>query len=111
MRRGLTPTAPGAHPWTGAHPWAGAHAPLTADQRARMFVAEVLGGDAAALTPELAARLNRLDLLAPGDFAAVKRQFLLFDERPDPAAFVEQLEREHGAKPDARYARQMGFVR
>ncbi|HQN13909.1 MAG TPA: ATP-binding protein, partial [Quisquiliibacterium sp.] len=85
--------------------------PLTGAQRARMFVAEVLGGDAGALTPALAARLSRLDLLAPGDFAAVKRQFLLFDERPDPLAFVEQLEREHAAKPDVRHARQMGFVR
>jgi hypothetical protein len=54
----------------------------------------------------------RLDLLAPGDFAAVKRQFLLLgDEQPDPVGFVEQLEREHAAKPDVRYARPMGFVR
>ena len=85
--------------------------PLTPVQRTRMFVAEVLGGDASALSPEVAARLSRLDLLAPGDFAAVKRQFLLFDEQPDPVGFVEQLEREHAAKPDVRYARQMGFVR
>ncbi len=85
--------------------------PLTPAQRERMFVVEVLAGDVAQLTPAIAARLARLDLLTPGDFAAVKRQFLLFDEQPEPGAFVEQLEREHAAKPDIRYARQVGFVR
>jgi SpoVK/Ycf46/Vps4 family AAA+-type ATPase len=85
--------------------------PLTREQRERMFVAEALAGDAARLTPELAERLHRLELLAPGDFAAVRRQYVLFDEQPAPETFIEQLEREHSVKPDVRYARPMGFVK
>ncbi|HVL59064.1 MAG TPA: ATP-binding protein, partial [Burkholderiaceae bacterium] len=85
--------------------------PLTSDQRLRMFVAEVLGGDAAALEPPVAAQLARLDLLTPGDFAAVKRQFAVLGESATPSEFVDQLEREHRAKPDVRFSRPLGFVR
>ena len=48
--------------------------PLTAEQRVRMFIAEVLGGDAALLGDEQRGRLLALDQLVPGDFAAVQRQ-------------------------------------
>jgi hypothetical protein len=100
--------------------------PLSPGQRLRMFAAEALGwsaadaGDtpavleaaAAAVVPaELAVRLARLELLAPGDFAVVKRQSELLGEGPSPEAFVEQLEREHRAKPDVRFSKPMGFVR
>jgi hypothetical protein len=56
-------------------------------------------------------RLARLELLAPGDFAVVKRQAALLGEPTDPEAFVEQLEREHRAKPDVRFSKPVGFVR
>ncbi len=85
--------------------------PLTVEQRERMFVTEVLGGDAARLDPAVRERLHRLDVLAPGDFAAVKRQFVLLGEDPDPVDFVEQLEREHAVKSDVRFSKPMGFVR
>ena len=75
-----------------------------------MFVNEVLDGDADALSPALRQRLVRLDLLAPGDFAAVKRQYVLLDERPEPGAFLEQLEKEHAVKPDARFQKPAGFT-
>ncbi|MET0209515.1 MAG: ATP-binding protein, partial [Burkholderiaceae bacterium] len=48
--------------------------PLEPAQRERMFVAEALAGDAAALTDEQRKRLAVLDVLTPGDFAAVQRQ-------------------------------------
>ncbi len=85
--------------------------PLTAEARERMFVAEVLGGDAARLSDAVRERLHKLELLTPGDFAAVKRQVVLFGEEPEPEAFVEQLEREHALKPDVRFSKPMGFVR
>ena len=85
--------------------------PLDRGQRERMFIAEALAGDANGFSAALRDRLHKLELLAPGDFAAVKRQYLLFDERPVPETFIEQLEREHAVKPDVRFARPMGFVK
>ncbi|MGD9942972.1 MAG: AAA family ATPase [Burkholderiaceae bacterium] len=85
--------------------------PLDRGQRERMFIAEVLDGDSDGLDDALRARLARLELLCPGDFAAVKRQFTLFGEKPQAADFLERLEAEHALKPDVRWARPMGFVR
>lgn len=85
--------------------------PLNAGQREQMFVTEALCGEAEALTPAFKSRLARLEMLAPGDFAAVKRQYVLFDEKPDPLAFIEQLEREHGVKSDVKFSKPIGFVR
>jgi SpoVK/Ycf46/Vps4 family AAA+-type ATPase len=100
--------------------------PLTPAQRLRMFATEALGwtapadlapGDALdaaaadAVPAVLADRLAKLELLAPGDFAVVKRQAALLGEDPEPEAFVEQLEREHRAKPDVKFSKPMGFVR
>lgn len=82
---------------------------LNREQRERMFVVEALGGKADLLTNELRDRLNKLELLAPGDFAAVKRQYALFDEDAGADTFIEQLEQEHSVKPDVRYARKLGF--
>lgn len=85
--------------------------PLAPGQRERMFVTEALDGDASALDATINARLARLALLTPGDFAAVKRQFTVLGERAQPLEFLEQLEREHAIKPDLRFARPAGFVR
>ncbi len=84
---------------------------LTAEQRERMFVAEALGGDAPALTAEQRARLAALDQLAPGDFAAVKRQVDILGEAFDADEFLSQLEGEHRVKPEVRQRRGIGFVR
>jgi SpoVK/Ycf46/Vps4 family AAA+-type ATPase len=85
--------------------------PLLQEQRLRMFVSEVLDGDESRLTDECRTGLSRLELLAPGDFAAVKRQYQLLGDVPTPEEFLEQLGREHAVKPDVRHARPMGFVR
>ncbi len=84
--------------------------PLGAAQRERMFVAEVLDGNTAALTCEQASRLARLDALTPGDFAAVKRQCELLGDAFEPDEFLSQLEAEHRVKPDVRHQRGLGFV-
>jgi SpoVK/Ycf46/Vps4 family AAA+-type ATPase len=83
---------------------------LTKGQREKMFIAEALNGDATGLTPELAARLAKMEVLCPGDFAAVKRQYVLFDETPVAATFIEQLEKEHGVKGDVKFNKPMGFT-
>jgi SpoVK/Ycf46/Vps4 family AAA+-type ATPase len=84
--------------------------PLTPEQRRRMFVVEALEGDESALSPEVAARLRKLDQLCPGDFAAVKRQIDILAEALTPEDFVSQLEAEHRIKPEVREARGMGFM-
>jgi len=83
---------------------------LQPEQRERMFVAEALGGDAGALTAEQRARLRALDQLAPGDFAAVKRQVDILGEAFKPDEFLSQLEGEHRVKPEVRQRRGIGFV-
>ena len=85
--------------------------PLLPEQRLRMFVSEVLEGDESRLTDGHRDALARLELLAPGDFAAVKRQYQLLGDVPAPDEFIEQLGREHAVKPGVRHARPMGFVR
>lgn len=85
--------------------------PLEPAQRERMFVAEALDGDAQALTAERRARLQALDQLAPGDFAAVRRQVDVLGERFEPDEFLAQLEAEHRVKPEVRQRRGIGFVR
>jgi SpoVK/Ycf46/Vps4 family AAA+-type ATPase len=82
---------------------------LKTEQRERMFVAEALGGDAARLGPEQRQRLAALDQLAPGDFAAVKRQEEVLGAAFDPDEFLAQLESEHRAKPEVRQRRKIGF--
>jgi SpoVK/Ycf46/Vps4 family AAA+-type ATPase len=84
--------------------------PLTPPQRERMFVAEALGGDDARFTDEQRQRLRQLDALAPGDFAAVKRQVDVLGEGFEPDEFLSQLEAEHRVKPDVRQQRGMGFM-
>jgi SpoVK/Ycf46/Vps4 family AAA+-type ATPase len=84
--------------------------PLTASQRERMFIAEALDGDATRCTDEQRRRLRQLDALAPGDFAAVKRQVDVLGEGFEPDEFLSQLEAEHRVKPDVRQQRGMGFM-
>lgn len=84
--------------------------PLTAAQRERMFVAEALGGDAQAFTDEQRRRLRALEQLAPGDFAAVKRQVDVLGEAFEPDEFLSQLEAEHRVKPEVRQQRGIGFM-
>ena len=84
--------------------------PLKDEQRERMFVNEALDGDETKLTGEMKSRLKRLRLLAPGDFATVKRQVVLLGEAMEPVEFLAQLEQEHGIKPEIRHDRPIGFV-
>jgi SpoVK/Ycf46/Vps4 family AAA+-type ATPase len=83
--------------------------PLRPEQRVRMFVNEALEGDAQRLTGEQRQRLAQLDLLTPGDFAAVRRQVELLGQAFEPDEFLSQLESEHRVKPEARQRRGIGF--
>jgi SpoVK/Ycf46/Vps4 family AAA+-type ATPase len=83
---------------------------LRPEQRERMFVAEALAGDAAVLTAEQRGRLAALDLLVPGDFAAVRRQIDILGAGFEPDEFLSQLEGEHRVKPEVRQRRAMGFT-
>lgn len=85
--------------------------PLTPEQRLRMFVTEALDGDAERLTDEQRGRLAELDQLAPGDFAAVKRQVDVLGTAFAPDEFLSQLESEHRVKPEVRQRRGIGFRR
>jgi SpoVK/Ycf46/Vps4 family AAA+-type ATPase len=85
--------------------------PLAAAQRERMFIAEALAGEADCLTTEQRERLRQLDVLTPGDFAAVKRQVDVLGDVFDADGFLSQLEAEHRVKPDVRQRRGIGFVR
>ena len=84
--------------------------PLTDLQRERMFVTEALGGDAERLTEEQRKRLRQLEVLAPGDFASVKRQVDVLGEVFEPDEFLSQLEAEHRIKPEVRQRRSIGFT-
>lgn len=84
--------------------------PLRPEQRERMFVIEALEGDASHLTRDQAERLKKLDALAPGDFAAVKRQIDVLGTPFTPDEFLSQLEAEHRVKPEARKRRDIGFL-
>ena len=85
--------------------------PLTAAQREKMFVTEALVGDAEKLSPEISRRLAKLSQLAPGDFAAVKRQCDILAAEFTVEEFMEQLEAEHRIKPEVREHTSIGFMR
>ena len=84
--------------------------PLTVAQRERMFVVEALEGDTARLTDEHRRRLRQLEVLAPGDFASVKRQVDVLGEVFEADEFLSQLESEHRIKPEVRQQRSIGFT-
>jgi SpoVK/Ycf46/Vps4 family AAA+-type ATPase len=83
--------------------------PLTREQREKMFATEALEGDASRITQKVRDGLAKLEMLTPGDFAAVKRQIVLFDETLPPEEFLAQLEQEHKVKPDIKWSRSIGF--
>jgi SpoVK/Ycf46/Vps4 family AAA+-type ATPase len=78
-------------------------------QRERMFSVEALDGGP--LTAEQRARLAALDLLTPGDFAAVRRQVEILGAPLASDEFLTQLEGEHRVKPEVRARRAIGFGR
>ena len=84
--------------------------PLTAEQRETMFVTEALGGESVKLDADLKGRLAKLEVLCPGDFAAVKRQIDILGEGFTSDEFMSQLEAEHRIKPEVRESRGMGFL-
>jgi len=83
---------------------------LKPEQRERMFAAEALAGARDKLGAERRARLAALDLLTPGDFAAVKRQVDILGVEFDADEFLAQLEAEHRVKPEVRQRRAIGFA-
>jgi SpoVK/Ycf46/Vps4 family AAA+-type ATPase len=84
-------------------------APLSAEQRERMFVAEALANGSGLLTDERRRRLAVLDQLTPGDFAAVRQQVEILGVPFEPDEFLSQLEGEHRVKPQVRERRSIGF--
>ncbi|MEK9804080.1 MAG: ATP-binding protein, partial [Curvibacter sp.] len=84
--------------------------PLSLSQRRAMFVAEALRGDDQGLAPELQKRLDQLDELCLGDFAAVQRQAVILGADFGPEEFLAQLEAEHRIKPEVREHRGLGFL-
>lgn len=84
--------------------------PLTPVQRESMFITEALLGEAGQFGPELKMRLAKLEVLCPGDFAAVKRQIDILGEGFTAEDFMTQLEAEHRIKPEVREARNIGFL-
>ncbi len=83
--------------------------PLKPEMREKMFIEQALGNDAALMRPLWKTRLGKLRLLAPGDFAVVKRQAVLLDEVLEGEVFLKQLELEHAAKPDVKFEKPIGF--
>ncbi|MDE2616047.1 MAG: AAA family ATPase [Burkholderiales bacterium] len=83
---------------------------LAREQRHAMFVSEALGGQAERLSPELQHRMDLLDQLCLGDFAAVQRQAGILGGGFDALEFLEQLEAEHRIKPEVRESRSVGFM-
>ncbi|HEY4083993.1 MAG TPA: AAA family ATPase [Burkholderiaceae bacterium] len=79
--------------------------PLRPEQRLQMFEREA----GAAPTAEQRERLNALDVLTPGDFAAVRQQIEILAETLTPDEFLIQLEGEHRLKPEVRERRSIGF--
>ncbi|MFN4359783.1 MAG: ATP-binding protein [Hylemonella sp.] len=84
--------------------------PLSLEQRRAMFVAEALAGQVQQLRPELRRRLDQLDQLCLGDFAAVQRQAGILGVGFGPEEFLDQLEAEHRIKPEVREQRGLGFL-
>jgi SpoVK/Ycf46/Vps4 family AAA+-type ATPase len=84
--------------------------PMTREQRRAMFQAEALAGRSERWNPQLQRRLDALDKLCIGDFAAVQRQALILGQDFGPLEFMDQLEAEHRLKPEVRESRGVGFL-
>lgn len=83
---------------------------LNREQRRAMFVTEALGGAQDTMTPDWLRRLDVLDQLCLGDFAAVQRQAVILGGSFGPLEFLELLEAEHRIKPEVREQRGLGFM-
>lgn len=83
--------------------------PLTSEQRIRMFASECLGDINLIPNQTVLKVLAELDALTPGDFAVVRRQEILFNEKLAAEDFVKQLQAEHAAKPAQRESKKIGF--
>jgi SpoVK/Ycf46/Vps4 family AAA+-type ATPase len=84
--------------------------PLSLEQRRRMYLVEALAGETDRFAPELQRRLDQLDQLCLGDFAAVQRQAQILGDDFGPGEFLDQLEAEHRIKPEVRENRGLGFM-
>ena len=84
---------------------------LKPEQRLGLFanLARDLGCDVSTPTPEQRLVLDRLDRLAPGDFAVVRRQHAACEVPPHIGELLDALRREMALKRD-REARPMGFL-
>ena len=82
---------------------------LLPEQRIKLFVQEALDGIEGELNTTMRNRLLRLDNLAPGDFAVVKRQAMLLGEVLPPSDFLAELESECRLKPGVN-KQAMGFL-
>ena len=76
---------------------------LTPNQRWALFLQEFarLGGDVAEAM-DYRAEIRRLEQLTPGDFAAVVRQYELWDEVPSVGAFYDRLCAEVAVKREVK---------
>lgn len=85
--------------------------PLSQAQKLIMFMQEANLIANTPISEEIQNRLQKLDHLCLGDFAAVKKQMLILDELFSPLEFLEQLEAEHRVKPQVREHKPIGFTR
>jgi SpoVK/Ycf46/Vps4 family AAA+-type ATPase len=83
--------------------------PLRPEQREALFTQEALPGGQRG-PDNWRQRLQALDGLSLGDFAAIKRQADTLQETLSPLDWLEQLEQEHRLKPEGRQRSQMGFL-
>lgn len=83
---------------------------LKRDQRRQLFSAELerLSPGSGVTAATVTARLDRLDRLTPGDFAAVARQWALWATQPDAQALITALEEECSVKGGG--GRAIGFT-
>lgn len=83
---------------------------LRRDQRRQLFAAELrrLAPAAGAAEPGVLARLDRLEMLTPGDFAAVARQWAVMPAQPSAEHLIDALEEECRVKGNG--GRPIGFT-
>ena len=84
--------------------------PLSQAQKLIMFTQEANLAENTPISEEIQNRLQKLDHLCLGDFAAVKKQMLILDEIFSPLEFLEQLEAEHYVKPQVKEHKPIGFT-
>lgn len=83
--------------------------PLDSHKRTSMFARFAIGDPVAHVRCDIAQRLAKLDQLAPGDFATIRRQESILNEHFDVSTWISELEREHALREP--YAKQrLGFI-